>query len=249
MPQYFFRIRFLGTHYHGWQIQKNARTVQGELDHVLKQLFALKEVRTLGCGRTDKGVHANEFFFSFWTEPPFDRELLRYKMNNFLPPDIALLSIHEVSENAHVRFDPKFRTYEYRIHRYKDPFLQDRSYFFRRALRTEPMEEAASLLPGFERFGAFAKARGGAYTDICTVEWANWDFEGGKAVFRISADRFLRGMVRALAGTMLELGMERYGIEHFKRIVASRDRKEAGRNLPAHGLFLEEVSYPYPLGP
>lgn len=247
MPQYFFRIAFKGTNYHGWQIQSNARTVQGEVDRVLRNLFGLDTVHTLGCGRTDKGVHAENFYFSFWTDEAFDREGLRYRMNNFLPPDIAVHSLHRVADDAHVRFDPIKRAYVYRIHRYKDPFLQDRSYYLHRSLDENAMQEASAYLCKCSQFGAFAKTGGGQGSDTCRVDRAEWDFQDGKAVFRIAADRFLRGMVRGIVGTMIELGSARYGMERFKEIVASRDRTLAGRNAPAQGLYLEEVSYPYSL--
>ncbi len=249
MPQYFFRTLFKGTAYHGWQVQDNAPTVQGRVNEALRHLFGLDEARTLGCGRTDKGVHAEEFYFSFWAGTPFDTDELLFKMNNFLPSDIAVRSIHPVSEEAHVRFDPEQRTYLYRIHRSKDPFLQDRSYYFHRALDTDPMQEAAALLLNYDHFGAFARTGRNTGTDICRVQRAEWSFGEDRFLFRISADRFLRGMVRGIVGTMLDLGIGRYGIERFKEIIASRDRKRAGDNAPARGLFLKEVRYPYSLGP
>lgn len=248
MPQFFFRTAFKGTAYHGWQVQENAITVQGKVNEVLRNLFRIDRARTLGCGRTDKGVHAAEFYFSFWVEGSVDTDELRFKMNNFLPSDIAIHSIHPVNEDAHVRFDPEQRTYTYRIHRYKDPFLKDRSYYFQRSLDTDPMQEAASILPGYEHFGAFARSRANTRTDICRVYGAEWVIEDGRLFFRIRADRFLRGMVRGIVGTMLDLGCARYGIDRFKEIIASRDREQAGGNAPAHGLFLEEVRYPYSLG-
>lgn len=248
MPQYFFRIAFRGTHYHGWQVQKNARTVQGEVNRVLRNLFRLEAAHTLGCGRTDTGVHASTFYFSFWTETSFDRERLRYRMNNFLPHDIAVHGIYPVPEDAHVRFDPERRSYVYRIHLYKDPFLQDRSYYLRRTMDTDAMQEASAYLSQCEHFGAFAKSGGNNRTDICRVRSAEWEFGDGKAVFRIVADRFLRGMVRGIVGTLLDVGTGRYGLEAFKEVVASRDRTRAGRNAPARGLYLEDVIYPYSLG-
>lgn len=247
MPQYFFRIAFKGTRYHGWQVQKNARTVQGEMNRVLRNLFRLEAAHTLGCGRTDTGVHASTFYFSFWTESTFDRERLRFRMNNFLPHDIAVHGIHPVADEAHVRFDPEQRSYMYRIHLYKDPFLEDRSYYLHREPDPDAMREASDHLTDLRHFGAFAKSGGNSRTDLCRVDRAEWEFEEGKAVFRIAADRFLRGMVRGIVGTLIDVGTGRCGMERFKEIVASRDRTKAGGNAPAHGLYLSEVIYPYSL--
>lgn len=247
MPQYFFRTSFKGTNYHGWQVQANARTVQGEVNRVLRNLFGVDEARTLGCGRTDKGVHAEGFYFSFWTDIPFDPEQLRFKMNNFLPFDIAIHNVHRVHDDAHVRFDPELRTYVYRIHRYKDPFLQDRSYYLRCSLDQDAMQEAASYLKSCQHFGAFARSGGNNRTDVCRIDRAEWTFDEGRALFEISADRFLRGMVRGIVGTSIDLGAGRYGMERFKAIVASREREMAGSNAPARGLYLQDVRYPYSL--
>lgn len=248
MPQYFFRAAFKGTAYHGWQIQENAHTVQGKVNEVLRNLFRSEEVQTLGCGRTDKGVHAEEFYFSLWVEEWVDTDELRCKMNSFLPFDIAVRSIHHVNEGAHVRFDAEQRTYTYCIDRYKDPFSKECSYYFRGPLDIDLMQEAATLLPAYEHFGAFARSGGDARTDICRVDRAEWIIDEGRLFFRISADRFLRGMVRGIVGTMLDLGSGCYGIQRFKDIIGSKDRKLAGRNAPPHGLFLTEVRYPYSLG-
>ncbi len=247
MDQFFFRTRFLGTHYHGWQVQDNARTVQGEVNRVLKDLLRLKDAPTLGCGRTDKGVHAEDFYFSLWAEPSFELEELRFKMNNYLPQDIAVRSIYRAPSDAHVRFDPEQRSYIYRIHREKDPFLYGRSYYMHASLDSDPMHEAAEYLLGCSYFGAFARTGGNTKTDICRLDRVEWSIDEERAFFRISADRFLRGMVRGIVGTMLELGCGKFGMDHFKAIVASRDRTRAGSNAPAHGLYLSEVRYPYAL--
>lgn len=251
MAQYFFRTVFKGTRYHGWQIQENARTVQGEVNQALCNLFGSEEARTLGCGRTDKGVHASDFYFSYQSDEAFDKEELCFRMNRSLAPDIAIRSIHRVHDDAHVRFDPDRRTYEYRIHRAKDPFSRDRSYFLERSLDIGAMQEATKLLHSYEHFGAFKRSGGSQRSDRCKVERAEWELseDGERLTFRISADRFLRGMVRGIVGTLLDVGVGRYGRERFQEIIESRDREEAGKNVPPEGLFLTEVRFPYALGP
>lgn len=247
MPQYFFRIAFKGTRYHGWQEQKNAHTVQGEVNRGLVHILGLEEANTLGCGRTDTGVHASDFYFSLSTHDELDRSALRYKMNSYLSRDIAVRSIHPVPDEAHVRFDPVHRSYEYHIHLRKDPFLDGLSHYMRRPLDLEAMKEGARVLPEYEHFGAFARSKGNNRTDVCRldrVEWEEWQ-KGERLIFHIRADRFLRGMVRGIVGTLLDLGSGRYGVKRFREIIESRDRTRAGGNAPPQGLYLSEVEYPY----
>jgi tRNA pseudouridine38-40 synthase len=243
--RFFIRLSFLGTHYNGWQIQTNAKTVQGIL--IEKLSLVLREpIELTGAGRTDSGVHARCFYAHFDSaqldSKAFEKTI--YHLNSLLPSDIAIQSIIPVKTEAHARFSAIRRTYEYYIHSKKDPFLEGISYYYHRALDFDLMQQACKLLMDYNDFKCFSKNHADVKTYICHIFNAEWKFDENKAVFVISADRFLRNMVRAIVGTMLELGKGSITADDFNRIILSRDRSMAGQSVPPQGLFLTDIKYP-----
>lgn len=246
MNRFFIQISFDGTRYHGWQLQKNAHTVQAELNAAMGTAFRQK-IETLGCGRTDTGVHATEFFAHFDCRAnPEATELsnMVFKLNSLLPKDIAVQKIFPVKKDASARFDAVSRTYRYKVHFTKDPFLLNRSFYRRLVPDVEPMNEAGRLLLTYNDFSCFSKVHTQVKTNICSIKKARWRKEGSQLVFEIKADRFLRNMVRAIVGTLLEIGDGLISKKDFKKIIESRNRSMAGVSVPAGGLYLTEVKYP-----
>lgn len=251
MNRYFLKIAYDGIRYHGWQLQKNAHTVQAELNRSLATALQMK-VETLGCGRTDTGVHARKFYVQFDCSEEINRDdtLLIHKLNSLLPYDISVLGLLPVVPDANARFDAISRTYEYSIHQHKNPFLYHRSYFHYEPLDIERMNQAAELLLECNEFSCFSKSRTQVKTNICKIRSVSWKEEGGsmkadKVIkFRISADRFLRNMVRAIVGTMIEIGAGRVKKDGFSKIIESKKRSNAGETVPGYGLYLTNVSYP-----
>lgn len=243
MSRYFIELSYLGTHFHGWQSQKGSvRTVQGELLRAI-QVIHPKVEKLTGCGRTDTGVHAQQYFAHFdIDEKPHD-ELL-YKLNRLLPPDVAIQRIFPVSDKAHARFSATEREYAYHLHFKKDPFQNGVSAFHRRELDLTSMNNAAALLAGEKDFSAFCKSGSDVGTFICDVRKATWEQAAGGLVFVISADRFLRNMVRAIVGTLLQTGEGKLSFQEFKSIIESKDRSKAGKSAAACGLHLTRVEYP-----
>lgn len=246
--RYFFEVAYNGTNYHGWQIQQNATTVQ----QLIEEAFAVilrTEVPIMGSGRTDTGVHCSQQYFH--ADLPEDAQVntLQYKLNSFLPPDISINAIRQVSEDAHARFSALSRSYEYRITMRKNPFLQNMSYFHPKSLDITTMNEAASLLIGKQDFECFSKVKTDVNNFVCDITEAQWVEEGDMLIFRITANRFLRGMVRAIVGTLLNVGKGKLRTEAFKKIIESKDRKKAGASAPAAGLFLTAVKYPREIFP
>jgi len=244
--RYFLELSFLGTNYHGWQRQQNAHTVQQELENALKILLKT-ETETTGCGRTDTGVHARKFFahFDSQTIQPSSHSTFIYHLNSLLPKDISVINIHPVKDAAHARFDATSRTYEYIIVRRKDSLLQGLSFQFEYPLNIERMNRLAQVFIGKHDFASFSKSRTQVKTTICNVTEAAWKEEEHQLIFRITADRFLRNMVRAIVGTLLEAGEGKLSEDDFKEIFASKNRSEAGMSVPACGLYLCDVRYPY----
>lgn len=198
----------------------------------------------VGAGRTDAGVHAKSMFAHFdFPEIP-DLEDLSYRLNSFLPHDIAIQKIHRVPEEAHARFDASERTYEYWIVQEKNPFYKDTAYHVKHPLDIEAMNEAAALLLDYKDFECFSKSNTDVRTFICNISSASWDIEEERLVFSITADRFLRNMVRAIVGTLLDVGMGKITSEDVKTIIKSKDRRSAGASVPAKGLYLMKVLYP-----
>ncbi|MTI31669.1 tRNA pseudouridine(38-40) synthase TruA [Xanthovirga aplysinae] len=242
--KYFLEIAYKGTAYHGWQIQQNARTVQGELEGALKKILGLQEIKTMGSGRTDTGVHARQQFLQVEVEAPLTENKHGYKLNAVLPRDISVSSIRQVYPEANARFDAVLRSYEYHIHQRKDPFLQGLSYYYPNHLDVDRMNQAATHLLDWQDFECFSKVQTDVKTFLCDIEHAMWKKSKGNLVFHIRANRFLRGMVRAITGTLLEVGAGKRSVDEFRLVLESRDRNLAGRSVPAQGLFLTEVHYP-----
>jgi tRNA pseudouridine38-40 synthase len=244
MPRYFTELSFKGTRYHGWQVQPNALSVQEVLETTFST-FMRQKIEITGAGRTDTGVHASYYVAHFDAESlPFVAADLVEKLNRFLSNDIALKSIREVDPEMHARFSAIRRTYQYFISRVKDPFTLDTSYQYLWPLDVEAMSQAAEVLPGWEDFTSFSKLHTDVKTNICHVTEAFWKEEGTQLVFTISADRFLRNMVRAIVGTLLEVGRGKLTRNGLIAILEKKDRSAAGTSAPPQGLFLTDIQYP-----
>lgn len=244
--RYFIKLVYNGKNYFGWQIQKNEVSVQEVVNQALSTILK-KEINVVGCGRTDTGVHAKEFFAHFDLDIKFSIEELNSitkKLNGFLPVDISIHSIFHVNSDAHTRFDAISRTYKYYISQKKDPFSQDFAFQFHPKLDIKKMNTAAAVLLDYFDFTSFSKVKTQVKTNNCKISKAHWDYEGHILVFTITADRFLRNMVRAIVGTLLDIGQGKTTIEDLKSIIESKNRSNAGYSVPAHGLFLTEVTYP-----
>jgi tRNA pseudouridine38-40 synthase len=244
--RYFLRMSFEGSAFHGWQIQENAHTVQAELNNALKILLK-KETETVGCGRTDTGVHARMFFVHFDTDDLTDVNKFVHQLTAILPAEIAVQSVFETDVKAHARFSAVERTYQYLIHQQKDPFLRDRSYFFPYSPDVEKMNRLTEVLKEYTDFSCFSKSNTQTFTNNCIISSAGWKKEGEEIIFTISANRFLRNMVRAITGTFLKAGLNESGEKEIREILESKNRSEAGMSVPAHGLYLTEIKYPFPV--
>lgn len=240
--RYFLQCSFFGKNYHGWQRQPEDLSVQEVLEDCLSKLLG-QPLEILGAGRTDAGVHAREMFAHFDWEDPLPKDLV-HRLNAFLPEDIAIQRIFPVRPEAHARFDAQQRTYQYFLVQHKDPFLEEAAYYQNRPLNFDLMNKAAGYLLEFADFKAFSKSRTDVKTYLCQISHAQWEQEGGKWVFTITADRFLRNMVRAVVGTLLEVGKGNLSPEDVKTIIKSRDRSRAGASVPAKGLYLTGILYP-----
>ncbi|SFW67100.1 tRNA pseudouridine38-40 synthase [Sinomicrobium oceani] len=242
--RYFIELSYHGKRYHGWQRQPNAITVQESLERAFSMVLRTP-IHITGAGRTDTGVHAKQMYAHFDSDSTIDRENLIYRLNAFLPEDIAVYRIIPVAEDAHARFDATSRTYEYWINPVKNPFLEGLSYYNRNPLNVEKMNEVAQLLLGYQDFQCFSKSKTDVKTYFCDIKNAVWERCGDKLVFTITADRFLRNMVRAIVGTLLDAGQEKSSEENVKNILKSKNRSKAGVSVPAHGLYLTRIEYPY----
>ncbi len=245
MYRYFLELAYKGTEYCGWQIQQNAITVQQKVDEALATLLRYP-VETLGCGRTDTGVHASQFYAHFETNKEIaNPEKFCYQLNALLPSDIAIHNLLPVAPTAHARFDATNRSYRYFISTLRNPFLTDTAWLW----RTEPdlalMNQAATILKTHTDFASFTKVGGQQLTHDCTITHAEWIAKDNVLEFQISANRFLRGMVRAIVGTMLEVGQKKINTDDFNEIIKMKNRSGAGESVPAHGLFLTQIEYPY----
>lgn len=244
MHRYFIFLQYKGTAYHGWQIQLNAVTVQQVLEEKLFILLKNK-IETTGAGRTDTGVHAREFAVHFDFENHLiNKEHFLYKINSLLPYDISAYDIREVNNHANARFDAKSRTYEYHLTIVKDPFLTEYAYFFPWGLNIEKMNEASSKLFLYNDFTSFSKLHTDVKTNNCRISYAQWVQNNNRIVFTITADRFLRNMVRAIVGTLIEVGKNKISIDEFCQIIERKNRCSAGMSVPAHGLYLTKIEYP-----
>ncbi|MBS9767960.1 MAG: tRNA pseudouridine(38-40) synthase TruA [Flavobacteriaceae bacterium] len=245
MARFFIQLNYKGTNFHGWQIQPNAVTVQETLEKALSLLLR-EEIKIIGCGRTDTGVHAKDFFAHFDCEKlNFELPKLTFKLNSLLPKDIAIQRIFEVSSDAHARFDATERTYKYYISKVKTPFTYEQSYFYPFALDCTAMNKASEQLLNYSDFTSFSKLHTDSKTNICKIKQAYWRETETELVFTITADRFLRNMVRAIVGTLLEVGKGKCSIADFCEIIEAKDRGKAGSSAPAEGLFLYRILYPF----
>ena len=242
--RYFLEFSYRGTAYNGWQKQNNALGVQQVIEEAMAKVFR-RPIELTGSSRTDTGVHAEQQFAHFDLTPPIDNtELLIYKLNGLVPRDIAILNILAVDEDVNARFAATHRKYEYRITRNKNPFLTGLAFMLKADLDIAAMNEAASLLLKHNDFESFSKIHTNVNNFRCNISEAVWVDSGSMLVFHVTANRFLRGMVRALVGTLLDVGKGKKTVADFERIILSRNRKEAGAQAPAEGLFLTEVGYP-----
>lgn len=244
--RYFIELSYLGTNYHGWQAQKEKKTIQSVLNDALKTILR-EEIHTVGCSRTDAGVHAKQYFAHFDAKKEnLNLSKLTYSLNCLLPYDIAIHRIIKVKQDVHARFDVISRTYEYHIHTQKNPFLTNLSYYFRKGafLDIELMNKGCEVLYKYEDFTSFCKT--GAQTEnfLCKIIYARWSQPSdGRLLFTITADRFLRNMVRAIVGTMLLIGKGKMSIDEMKKIIESKKCGSAGVSVPACGLYLAKVEY------
>jgi tRNA pseudouridine38-40 synthase len=241
--RFFFEITYNGTHYHGWQNQANAVGVQEVVEGALSKIFRTK-IEIVGSGRTDTGVHCIQQFFHADIEKEFDEKIWLVKINSLLPKDIAIRSIKPVKENAHARYDAFERSYQYKITRVKDPLLVGYAYYFFKEVNVANLNRAAALLVGEQDFECFSKVKTDVNHFICDLKAARWNQKGDMLVFSITANRFLRGMVRAIVGTLLDVGTGKITLQEFETILKSKDRKKAGMNVPPEGLYLTSVKYP-----
>jgi len=243
VKRYFIWLSYDGTNYHGWQVQPNGISVQGELQRVLSTLLR-QEIGITGAGRTDAGVHARVMAAHFDFEGDIDCQQLAYKMNRMLSGDIVISRIEEVAPDLHARFSATERTYHYYIHTRKNPFLRHFSCEIHYPLDFEAMNEAGRILTTYEDFGAFCKAHSDVKTTLCYVTRAEWIQTGENTwYFVITANRFLRNMVRAVVGTLVDVGRGRLSLEDFRKVIEGKKRSDAGDSMPGNALFLEDVKY------
>ena len=240
--RYFIDISYDGSNYHGWQIQPNADTVQHQINLAFSTILN-EEINVLGAGRTDTGVHAKKMIAHFDTNQTIDFEKFIYRINGFLKNDISLNDIYKVKEDAHARFSAISRTYEYRVSRTKNPFSVN-SYFLLRDLDFQSMKKACKFLHGNHDYTSFAKLHSENYTNNCEVFIANWKEDENLLIFTIKANRFLRNMVRAIVGTLIEIGEGKISFSDIETILMSKDRAKAGYSVPANGLSLIDIEYP-----
>jgi tRNA pseudouridine38-40 synthase len=246
MPRYFLKIAYDGTDYSGWQIQPNNKTVQEEIAIALKRLNSDQVVDTMGCGRTDAGVHASCFYLHFDLDKIEDKNQFIFKMNCMLPSDIKVFDVIELENEAHARFDATSRTYHYFLHKDKDPFKNRFSTEFKTQLDLDLMNKACEILTRHKDFTSFSKSNTQTKTNNCLITIAKWEKLNEFDIrFTISADRFLRNMVRAIVGTMVELGTGKIDLDEFEQIIKDKDRNRAGISMPPQGLFLADIDYEY----
>jgi tRNA pseudouridine38-40 synthase len=246
MSRFFIELSFKGTRYHGWQIQPNANTVQAELEKGLATLSG-QPVETTGAGRTDAGVHGHHYVAHFDCELKLQEADLVYKLNAILPADIAIHSVFKVNPEAHARFTAISRSYKYRLTRLKDPFFPDISLYYPYEVNVSLMNEVAATLKSYTDFTSFSKLHSDVKTNNCMIYEAEWREEENYLVFNIKADRFLRNMVRSIVGTLLDIGRGKLAPQELEKIIKGKNRSLAGPSVPAHGLMLWGVEYPFGL--
>jgi len=241
--KYFIEIAYNGKNYCGWQNQPDVLSVQEVLEKTLSTILR-KETPVVGAGRTDTGVHATQLFAHFEMDPIEKKVDFIFRLNSFLPRDIAVNNLLAVQEEAHARFNATQRTYEYHIVTKKSPFHLGLAHRVHTSPNVELMNKAANILFEYNDFQCFSRSKTNVKTYNCVIIQAVWEEKGDLLTFTIAADRFLRNMVRAIIGTLLNVGYGKITLEEFHQIIQSKDRKNAGKSAPAHGLYLTKVSYP-----
>ena len=241
MPRYFIEVSYKGTAYSGFQTQKNANSVQAEIEKALK-VFYKNEFELTGSSRTDAGVHALQNYFHFDAKQPITDAA--YQLNAILPADIVVKNITEVKTAAHCRFDAVAREYRYYIYNGKDPFIADRAYYYPYTLDLAKLNEAATVLMQYSDFTSFSKRNTQVKSFICAITASEWMLENDRLVYLVKANRFLRGMVKGLVGTMLQVGRGKLTVQQFKAVIESKDSSKADFSVPSHGLFLVRVIFP-----
>ncbi|OLY93219.1 tRNA pseudouridine38-40 synthase [Cnuella takakiae] len=240
MPRYFLEVAYKGTRFSGFQVQDNAITVQSEIEHAFA-LVQRGQVSLTGSSRTDAGVHALQNFFHFDWETPLHPQLL-YKMNAILPHDLVVMNIYLMGEEAHSRFEATGREYEYHIYKKKNPFLKEIAYHFPYPVNKEQLDEVAAFIKEQTNFWAFCKTNTQVKNFQCTISKSEWIERNGILIYNVAGNRFLRGMVRLLTATQLKVARGKYRVEEFKALFTGTEK--CGFSVPAHGLFLKQVSYP-----
>lgn len=240
----FIDISYKGTNYHGWQMQNNAMSVQQEITESLQLLLKCKGLTIVGSGRTDAGVHAKQQVFHVDVPDTTEIENLHFRLNGILSNDIVVNNIEAVPVKSHARFDAIKRSYEYHLRFKKTPFGENEYYYHRNPLDIEAMNEAASNLLGEHDFESFSKVKTDVNNFVCTITRAEWVLKGSEVIFYISANRFLRSMVRTIVGTLLDVGEGKIESDELKKIIKKKNRNVAGRSVPAKGLYLCQVEYP-----
>ncbi len=240
--RYFIELSYNGKNYHGWQIQPDVISVQEKLNNALSTIYQEK-IEVVGAGRTDTGVHATQMFAHFDIDNPLKDKIV-FKLNSILPNDISVQHVFLVDDEKHARFDAKSRSYEYKIWLGRNPFLLDFSWqIHSQKPNVDLMNEAAKLLLEYTNFQTFSKVKTEVYTFNCDVTEAFWQQKGDELTFHVSANRFLRNMVRAIVGTLIDVGLGKLSIDDFRKIIESRNRGNAGLSVPAKGLFLTKIKY------
>lgn len=242
--RYFIHLAYNGTRFCGWQIQPNAPSVQETIEKSLTQLLG-ESIEIVGAGRTDSGVHASDYYAHFECDTDFSCKDLQYRMNRILPYDIVIFDIFPVSNNLHARFSAKSRTYNYVITTQKNPFAIETMYYFPQLVSIEIMNEACKLLLGTQDFTSFSKLHTDVNNNICTITKAEWTYSANTLTFTITANRFLRNMVRSIVGTLLDVGKGKISLTDFQSIINSKDRQKAGVSIPACGLSLSNIEYDF----
>ena len=246
MPRYFIEVAYKGTEYSGFQVQQNANTIQAELENACK-IFHRKNFELTGSSRTDAGVHAIQNYFHVDLEEQIeDAAKSVYHVNAILPRDIAVKNIMLVSDNVHCRFDAIHRSYEYTITTEKNPFLLEQAYYYPFEINIDTLNECASMLCDYSNFESFAKKNSQVFTYECSITKSIWTLENNLLKYNVTGNRFLRGMVRGLVGTMLLVGRGKYAVEEFRKIIESLNAAKTDFSAPAHGLTLMEVGYNFP---
>lgn len=242
MNNYLLTIQYDGTNYNGWQFQSNGKTVQGEIEKAIS-LILKKEIKIIGAGRTDTGVHAIDQKANFRLTEFLDLYKFKYSLNSVLPNDISITDITQVPEDFHARFDAKQRTYIYFISTKKSPFLYNYSYYYPLPIDIEYLNEISKLLIGEKDFSTFCKKKYENDSMICNLIKANWIKRNNMIIFKITANRYLRGMVRAIVGTLLRAEKNKLSKDEIESLISKKNREFAGENVPAKGLFLYKVEY------